>query len=105
VLINGIYEGDTSTKFVMAGTANWTNTALQYGNEITFTIKDNSAYNAYSEQFRVMKSWARALPTKYLASGPFPSDLDGGGDDEFPGVGDGGPNVLSRNEFLPTDWE
>jgi phosphatidylserine/phosphatidylglycerophosphate/cardiolipin synthase-like enzyme len=106
VLINGIYEGDTSTKMVIAGTANWTNTALQYGNEITFTIKDNSVYNAYREQFSVMKAWAQALPTKWLASGPFPSDLDGGGDDEFPGVDGGLPGVyVSRNEILDVDRE
>jgi PLD-like domain len=104
VLINGIYEGDTSTKFVIAGTANWTNTALQYGNEITFTIKDNSVYNDYNEQFRVMKAWARALPTKWLASGPFPSDEDGG-DDEGAGAGLSPGLDLPRNEFLPTEWE
>jgi phosphatidylserine/phosphatidylglycerophosphate/cardiolipin synthase-like enzyme len=105
VLINGIYEGDTSTKLVIAGTANWTNTALQYGNEITFTIEDNSAYNAYREQFSVMKAWAQGLPRSWLASGPFPSELDGGGDDE--GEGAGLTNELrdSRNEFLPTEWE
>ena len=107
VLINGIYENDRSTKFVSAGTANWTNTALHYGNEIMFTIKDNSVYNDYNEQFRVMKSWARNLPKKWLASGPFPSDQDGGGDEDFPGLSPGLlPGLdLPRNEFLPTEWE
>jgi phosphatidylserine/phosphatidylglycerophosphate/cardiolipin synthase-like enzyme len=104
VLINGIYEGDTSTKFVISGTANWTNTALQYGNEITFTIEDNSDYNDYHEQFSTMKSWARNVPKEWLASGPFPSDLPGGGDDE--GEGAGLADLLrSSNEFLPTERE
>jgi PLD-like domain len=105
VLINGIYEGDRSTKIVIAGTANWTNTALQYGNEIMFSIEDNSVYNDYHEQFTTMKSWARGLPTKWLASGPFPSDLNGGGDDEGAGAGLTRKLRESRNEFLPTAWE
>ena len=105
VLINGIYEGDTSTKFVIAGTANWTNTALQYGNEITFTIEDNSTYNDYHEQFSTMKSWARNVPKEWLASGPFPSDLDGGGDDEGEGAGLADLIRESSNEFLPTERE
>ena len=104
VLINGIYEGDKSTKIVIAGTANWTNTALQYGNEITFSIEDNSVYNDYHDQFTTMKAWARGLPKKWLAPGPFPSDLTGGGDE---GQGAGLTNQLreSGNEFLPTEWE
>ena len=107
VLINGIYEGNTRTKMVIAGTANWTNTALQYGNEITFTIKDGSVYNDYREQFSVMKSWAQSLPKKWLASGPFPSNLGGGGDDEGAGLlRDLPPGLhLPRNEFLRTDLE
>jgi PLD-like domain len=105
VLINGIYEGDKSTKLVISGTANWTNTALQYGNEITFTLESNADYNAYREQFSVMKAWAQNLPTSWLASGPFPSDLPGGGgDDEGEGAGVTG-FLHSSNEFLPTERE
>ena len=105
VLINGIYEGDRSTKFVISGTANWTNTALQYGNEITFTVEDNSTYADYHEQFQTMKAWARSLPTSWLASGPFPSDLPGGGGDEDARAALAGLLGESRNEFLPTERE
>jgi phosphatidylserine/phosphatidylglycerophosphate/cardiolipin synthase-like enzyme len=105
VLINGIYEGDASTKFVIAGTANWTNTGLQYGNEITFTLESNSDYAAYHEQFQTMKSWARNLPREWLASGPFPSDLPGGGDDEDARATLADLLGESRNELLPTERE
>jgi phosphatidylserine/phosphatidylglycerophosphate/cardiolipin synthase-like enzyme len=105
VLINGIYEGDKSTKFVISGTANWTNTALQYGNEITFTVEDNSVYADYHEQFQTMKSWARSLPTSWLASGPFPSDLPGGGGDEDARAALADLLGESRNELLPTERE
>ena len=103
VLVNGIYTGDRSSKVVIAGSSNWTNTALHYGNEITIQIKDNGVYSDYMKQFQTMKAWARSVPTNWLASGPFPSNLDGGGDDEVAGMKD----VLrdSRNEFLPTKWE
>ncbi len=103
VLINGIYTGDRSSKVVIAGSSNWTNTALHYGNEITIQIKDNSVYNDYNLQFRTMKAWAKSVPKRHLAPGPFPANIDGGGDDEVAGMRD----VLrdSRNEFLPTEWE
>jgi hypothetical protein len=104
VLVNGIYVGDRSTKIVFSGSANWTNTALQYGNETTFSIKDNSVYADYHEQFGVMKSWARNLPKKWLASGPFPSNFPDGGEDE--GNGATVADLLrSSNEFLPTERE
>lgn len=100
VLVNGIYTGDTSTKVIFTGTANWTNTAMQYGNEIMFQIKDNSVYSDYMEQFGTMKAWAKSLKKEWLSSGPDPSILPGG---EAKALSTE-PGWLS-NEQLPTEWE
>ncbi|HUQ43782.1 MAG TPA: phospholipase D-like domain-containing protein [Candidatus Limnocylindria bacterium] len=63
MIVNGIYAGDTSSKIVFAGSANWTNTALHYGNEIMIKIADNTAYAAYADQYGKLLAWAKAIPT------------------------------------------
>ncbi|HJP89567.1 MAG TPA: phospholipase D-like domain-containing protein [Candidatus Limnocylindrales bacterium] len=62
MLINGIYAGDTSVKMVFTGSANWTNTALHYGNEISLKIIDSSVYSAYLAQYGRVYAWASKLP-------------------------------------------
>jgi len=61
MLINGIYAGDTSVKMVFTGSANWTNTALHYGNEISLRIIDSTAYSAYAAQYARVLAWATVI--------------------------------------------
>lgn len=62
MIVNGIYLGDTSSKIVFTGSANWTNTALRYGNEIMLKINDPTTYAGYSSHFGRVLAWAKAVP-------------------------------------------
>ncbi len=62
VLVNGIYDGDTSSKVVFTGSANWTNTALRYGNELMVKIADSKVHDKYVAQFEKLRTWARNIP-------------------------------------------
>jgi phosphatidylserine/phosphatidylglycerophosphate/cardiolipin synthase-like enzyme len=62
MLINGVYAGDISAKVVFTGSANWTNTALRYGNEIMLKVVDNAIYTAYVNHYDRVRAWAKTLP-------------------------------------------
>lgn len=73
LLVNGIYAGDTSSKVVFTGSANWTNTALHYGNEIMLKINSASTYNAYASQYARVLAWAKAIPPPTPTPSPTPT--------------------------------
>ena len=56
--IDGNYAGDTSTKAVFTGSANFANNALHYNNEIMLKIVDNTAYADYLAQFGRLRAFA-----------------------------------------------
>ena len=58
VLVNGVYAGDTSSKIVFTGSANWTNNALHYSNEIMFKITGSTAHSQYLAHFVKLRTWA-----------------------------------------------
>ena len=62
MLVNGVYAGDTSTKVVFTGSANWTNTALRYGNELMLKIVDGRVHDKYVAQFEKLRTWAKSIP-------------------------------------------
>jgi hypothetical protein len=72
MLVNGVYDGDTSTKVVFSGSANWTNTALHYGNEIMFKVADNATYNLYLDQWNRLYSWIKSIPPPPTPPPPTP---------------------------------
>jgi hypothetical protein len=76
MLINGVYAGDTSTKVVFSGSANWTNTALHYGNEIMFKVTDGTVYGQYMSQWGRLITWIKNIkpaPTPTPTPRPTPT--------------------------------
>ncbi len=63
MLVSGVYAGDTSSKVVFTGSANWTNTALRYGNEITIKVNGATDHAAYLAAWERLRTWAVTLPT------------------------------------------
>ncbi|HST86588.1 MAG TPA: phospholipase D-like domain-containing protein [Kineosporiaceae bacterium] len=57
LLVEGNYAGDTSTRAVFTGSANFANNALHYNNEILLRVLDTNAYRSYLRQFSDLKTW------------------------------------------------
>lgn len=51
ILINGNYNGDSSSKVVFTGTANFTRAALRHNNEVMIRIMKDSVYDSFRSNF------------------------------------------------------
>jgi phosphatidylserine/phosphatidylglycerophosphate/cardiolipin synthase-like enzyme len=60
VLIDGVYAGDTSSRIVFTGSANWTYNSLHYNDEFMLRIVSSSVHSAYLKQFNKVRAWAEA---------------------------------------------
>jgi hypothetical protein len=72
MIVNGSYAGDTSSKIVFSGSANWTNSALHYGNEIMFKVSDSAVYGLYLNQWNRLYTWVKNIPPPPTAPPPTP---------------------------------
>jgi phosphatidylserine/phosphatidylglycerophosphate/cardiolipin synthase-like enzyme len=60
VLVNGVYDGDTSSRIVFTGSANFNKVGLRYNNEVVLKLRSSTAYGAYYRNFQTIY----AYPTK-----------------------------------------
>lgn len=66
--VEGSYAGDTSAKLVFMGSANWTDAALHYNNEVILRIDEPTTFAAYRANFDRLRSFAdSAAPAARLA--------------------------------------
>ncbi len=59
MLVDGAYGGDTSTRLVFTGSANWTNAALRFSNEVILKIHGSTAHAAYLAHYVKLRTWAK----------------------------------------------
>ncbi len=61
LLINGKYAGDSSAKIVFTGSHNFTSQGLRYNNDVLLKIRSNAAFNAYDDNFSMLRDFATSL--------------------------------------------
>ncbi len=60
VLIDGVYAGDTSSKVVFTGSANWTNNSLHYNDEFMIRVMSESTHAAFLKHYAKVRDFAKA---------------------------------------------
>lgn len=60
VLIDGVYAGDTSSRVVFTGSANWTNNSLHYNDEFMLRVTSDATHAAFLKHFAKVRDFARA---------------------------------------------
>lgn len=64
IMINGVWRGDTTSKLVYTGSANFTGLATLTNNEIIMRVMSNATYNAYAANFiYIRKDWTKRVRT------------------------------------------
>jgi len=79
VLVSGVYGGNRSSKLVFTGSANFTQTALRYNNEVIVKLRANAAYDLYRDNFLTIysfKSTTTVAPPKSTTIAP-PNSVEG----------------------------
>lgn len=66
--VDGNYAGNTRTKAVFTGSANFANNALHYNNEILLKVQDNAVYADYLSQFGRLVTFADTGTTVQAAA-------------------------------------
>ena len=61
LLINGVYQGDTSVKAVYTASQNFTNNSLRESNEVMLRIPINSVHDQYVSNFNLTKKWTKKI--------------------------------------------
>jgi phosphatidylserine/phosphatidylglycerophosphate/cardiolipin synthase-like enzyme len=72
VLVNGVYDGNRSSKLVFTGSANFTQVGLRYNNEVVVKLRANTAYDLYHNNFQTIYSFktkTAAVPPPTLVEG------------------------------------